>query len=344
MLKLARKSGSPKAEKNPQNTASGDVNENLQLASNPTTPASALKSLAGIEAPAVRWQVALNPNTPEPVLHQLWSRYHPLATLENPILAYGTLATGKSSHELLPVNVKLAVYDALRREGRQADLEDYLPETDRCRWLSYNWRNREAIDLPKTVLESAERHLATDTSIKVRKSMLNRLSPACMKIFAGDPEPDIRIALAQNLPTHLNEEESNHWSRVIDQLSADPEEEVRKLVAKCKNLTPEAHEKLAQDSSLKVRKCLAAKGEGKELRKQGRCLLMGNGECMCLLIAMNKGSAGRSGSMSVGWSSNVGTVLDCLNCRSFYRSSKIDKTLQIKAFIAFSHGINSLYC
>jgi|GEM_PF-2732768 hypothetical protein len=160
--------------------------------------------------------------------------------------------------------------------------------------------NREPIDIPKTVLDIAQRHLATDASIKVRKSMLNRLSPSCMEIFAGDPELDIRIALAQNLPTHVREEEdSNRWNRAIDQRSADPEEEVRKLVAKCKNLTPGAHEKLAQDSSLKVRKCLAAKGEGKVLRKQGRRLLMGNGECMCLLIAMNKGSAGRSGPMSV---------------------------------------------
>ena len=289
-LHLPRKPAAAKAGKNPKNTAPGDVNESLPLASNPTTPPSVLETLARVEAPGVRWQVALNPNTPEPVLHKLWSRFHPLAALENPILAYHTLATGKSFHELLPISVKLALYDALRREGREAELEDHLPETDRCTWLSYHWGNREPLDIPKTILNSAERHLATDASIEVRKSMLQRLPASCMEIFAGDPEPDIRIALAKNLRADVREGgDSNRWSRVIDQLSADPEEGVRKIVAKCKDLTPEAHEKLAQDSSLEVRKCLAAKGDGKALREQGWRMLMGNGESMCLLIAMNRG-------------------------------------------------------
>ena len=290
MSNLSRKPGVPKAGKSSKNVTPGDLNESLQLASDPATHPSVLTSLASVEAPGVRWQVAVNPNTPKAVLHQLWVLHHPLAALENPILAYRTLATGKRFHELLSRGVKLAVYDALRREGRKAELENHLPEADRCTWLAYSWRYGEPIDIPQAVLDSAQRHLATDASFEVRKSMLERLPHSCLEIFAGDPEPDIRIALAKKLPTHVRQvEDSTRWSGVVEKLSADPDEDVRKIVAECKDLTLVAHEKLAQDPPLEVRERLAAKGEGKALREQGWRLLMGNGESMCLLIAMNGG-------------------------------------------------------
>lgn len=287
---LSCKSGATKAGTNPKIVTPGDLNVILQLASDPATPPTVLTSLASVEEPGVRWQVAVNPNTPEPVLLQLWVLHHPLAALENPILAYRTLATGKRFHELLPRGVKLAVYDALRREGRQADLEDHLPETDRCNWLTYSWGYGEPLDIPQTVLDSAQRHLATDASVLVRKSMLERLPASCLEIFAEDPEPGIRIALAKKLTTHVRQgEDSSIWSAVVEKLSADPDEDVRKIVAECKCLTPDAHEKLAQDPCAEVRERLAAKGAGKALREEGWRLLMGCGESMCQLIATNEG-------------------------------------------------------
>lgn len=268
---------------------SKDPKGDLRLASDPTTPPDVLSALAAV--PEVRWQVAVNPNTPEPVLHKLWSWYHPLAALENPILAYRTLSTGKCFHELVPADVKLSVYDALRKEGRQAEVKSHLPESDRCQWFGYSWNYSGPKDVPQTVLASAQRHLATDVSLEVREQMLERLPKSCLEIFAGDPEKKIRIAVARKLPTFVWDCETvdlTQWSSVVDKLSADPDEDVRQIVAGSKALTPDAHERLAQDTCVLVREALAASGQGKALREQGWRVLMDGGDKMCLLIASNR--------------------------------------------------------
>ena len=246
--------------------ASKDPKGDLRLASDPTTPPDVLSVLAAV--PEVRWQVAVNPNTPEPVLHKLWSWYHPLAALENPILAYRALATGKCFHELVPMGVKLSIYDTLRKEGRQAEVESHLPESDRCRWFSYSWNYSGPKDVPQTVLASAQRHLATDASLEVREQMLVRLPGDCLEIFAGDPEKKIRIAVARKLPTFVWDCETvdlSQWRSVVEILSADPDEDVRQIVAGSKALTPDAHERLARDPCILVQEALAASGQGKAL-------------------------------------------------------------------------------
>jgi hypothetical protein len=268
--------------------ASKDPKGDLRQASDPTTPPDVLSVLAAV--PNVRWQVAVNPNTPEPVLHKLWSWYHPLAALENPILAYRTLSTGKCFHEMVPAGVKLSVYDALRQEGRQAEVESLLPEFERCQWFGYSWNYSGPKDVPQNVLASAQRHLATDPSLEVRGQMLVRLPGDCLEIFAGDPDKNIRIALARRLPTFVYDweiEDSSRWSGVVEKLSADPDEDVRQIVAGSKALTPDAHERLAQDPCILVQEALAASGQGKALLEQGWRVLMEGGDRLCLLIAKN---------------------------------------------------------
>lgn len=288
MIKLSPVARPTKVENKREAATPSKLEVDLRLASDPTTAPDVLSELAAV--PEVRWQVAVNPNTPEPVLHKLWSWYHPLAALENPILAYRALATGKCFHELVPMGVKLSVYDTLRKEGRQAEVESHLPESDRRKWFDYSWNYSGPKDVPQTVLTSAQRHLATDASFVVRKEMLSRLPDACLEIFAGDLEKEIRMAVAKKLPTFVYDwerEDPRPWGGVVEKLSADSDEEVRKIVAGCKALTPDAHERLAMDSSAEVRECLAKAGQGKALREHGWRVLMGYGSGVCLLIAKN---------------------------------------------------------
>lgn len=288
MTKISKVARPTKIENKREDAKPSKLEADLRLASDPTTAPEVLSELAAV--PGLQWQVAVNPNTPEPVLHKLWSWHHPLAALENPILAYRALATGKCFHELVPIGVKLSIYDALRKEGRQAEVESHLPEFDRCEWFGYSWSWSGPKDVPQTVLASAQRHLATDASLEVREQMLVRLPGDCLEIFAGDPEKKIRIAVARKLPTFVYNwevEDSSRWSSLVEKLSADPDEDVRKIVAASKALTPEAHERLAQDPCILVREALAASGQGKALREQGWRVLMGNGDSMCLLIAKN---------------------------------------------------------
>ncbi len=264
------------------------------LSSDPTTPIELLTSLANVAAPGVSWNVAVNPNTPELVLHRLWMEQHPLAALENPILAYRTLSTGKRLCELLPITVKLAIYAALRNKGGHEELESYLPETDRSMWLAngHQYHREQLRQLPETVFDSACSFLVTDSSTRVRTDMLDRLPEKYLELFLEDPEGSIRLELAKEIPSSWNYSSQigdDRWKHIVDKLSTDPEEEVRKVVAGCAVLTAIAHLKLAQDASATVRQTLASNGQGRSLPEQGWRLLMQDGTGACLLIAQNKG-------------------------------------------------------
>ncbi len=295
MISTVSQGPSPSNHETRQNRASPiNLDADLRLSSDPTTPIELLTSLANVTAPRVRWNVAVNPNTPEIVLHRLWMEQHPLAALENPILAYRTLSTGKRLCELLPVTVKLAIYEALRNEGRHEELESYLPEADRTTLMGSGYRPywEEFRQLPETVFDSACTFLVTDSSTRVRTVMLNLLPEKYLELFLEDPEGSIRLKLAKKIPSSWNYSSQigdDRWKHIVDKLSADPEEEVRKVVAGCAVLTAIAHLKLAQDASATVRQTLASKGKGRSLPEQGWRLLMVDGAGTCLLIAQNDG-------------------------------------------------------
>jgi hypothetical protein len=266
--------------------------EILRLASDPTTPAETLTQLAESSDATVCYQIAINPNTPEPMLRLLWAS-HPLATLENPILAYRALTTNDSFHKLLAGEVKLALYDALRRENRHQELEAYLPEDDRCKWLRYHQDDQDAAKLPSDLLDSIYRHLATDPSANVRMAMLDRLPTEQLHLFATDADPKIRIKLADKAHfggysrSYYDGRKDDRYDALINILYKDPDQEVRVALAASDCLSTSAHVALAKDSSFDVRKSLAAKGGGRNLDEVGWRILIKNDARLAWLVASN---------------------------------------------------------
>lgn len=262
--------------------------EILRLASDPTTPAETLAQLAESSGAAVSYQLAINPNTPEPLLRQLWAS-HPLAVLENPILAYRALTTSDRFHKLLPGEVKLALYDALRRENRHQELEAYLPEDDRCKWLTYLQDTQDADKLPSDLMESIHRHLATDPSAEVRMAMINRLPTEQLHLFATDADPKIRIKLANkaHIGGYSSFEDDGRYDALINILHKDPDPKVRVALAASDCLSTSAHVSFAKDPSFEVRQSLAAKGGGRNLDEVGWRILIKTDARLAWLVASN---------------------------------------------------------
>jgi hypothetical protein len=271
--------------------------EILRLASDPTTPAETLAQLAEKSDSVVDYQIAINPNTPEPLLRQLWIS-HPLAALENPILAYRALTTSERFHELLPGEVKLAIYDALRSVNRHEELEAHLPEVEREEWLSYRYTEfvrygtsgHQALDqLPPALMKSVCYHLSSDNSQRVRMAMLGRLPSCELHHFAKDPDSEIRIKLAQKTRYHRSSIDAydGRFDTSINILYKDFEEKVRVALAASNVLTASAHEALANDPSFAVRESLAANGGGRNLNEVGWRILIENDARLARLVASN---------------------------------------------------------
>lgn len=75
------------------------LSEKITEASDPCTDPDTLRELSELSNKKLHRALALNPNTPEQVLRNLWTR-HPDLILENPILAlwetYGLDKTGSA--------------------------------------------------------------------------------------------------------------------------------------------------------------------------------------------------------------------------------------------------------
>jgi hypothetical protein len=260
----------------------------LLIAADPTAPVEILTALAEHEDNQVGSLLAANPNTPESVLHRLWLR-HPLAILDNPILAYRSFTTAEPLLSLIPQGNKLALYSALRSEERLEEIEKLMPENERKQWLEYYW-SRHEVDkqIPSDLWHEIHCHLATDPSPEVRMRMLARLDRSVIHIFADDSEREIRLALAKKLsqvafhPTH-----EAYCPPIADKLSTDADEEVRAEIAGRKCLNAETHIRLSKDPSPRVREQLAKNGGGINLEETGWRELLKDGSSSCLLVAQN---------------------------------------------------------
>jgi hypothetical protein len=260
----------------------------LLIAADPTAPVEILNALAEHEDNQVGSLVAANPNTPEAILYRLWLR-HPLAILDNPILAYRSFTTAEPLLSLIPQSNKLALYSALRREGRLEEIDKLMPENERKEWLVYYW-DRHEVDkqIPSDLWHEIHCHLATDPSPEVRMRMLARLDRSVIHIFADDSEREIRLALAKKLsqvafdPTH-----EAYCPPIADKLSTDPVEDIRAEVAGRKCLSAETHIRLSKDPSPRVREQLAKNGGGINLEETGWRELLKDGSSSCLLVAKN---------------------------------------------------------
>jgi hypothetical protein len=260
----------------------------LLIAADPTAPVEILNALAEHEDNQVGSLVAANPNTPEAILYRLWLR-HPLAILDNPILASRSFTTAEPLLSLIPQGNKLALYSALRNEGRLEEIDKLMPENERKEWLVYYW-DRHEVDkqIPSDQRHEIDCHLATDPSPIVRKEMLSRVGRSALHLYANDNELEIRLALTNRLPTGtFREEYESHFVPIADTLSIDNAEEVRAGVASCRCLSAEAHIRLARDSSSLVRENLAEYGGCVGPEETGWRELLKDGDKTCELVAMN---------------------------------------------------------
>ena len=217
-------------------------------ASDPLTNPQTLANLAKTH-PTLGGLIAANPNTPMPVLLELWMT-HPLALIENPVLAFQALSSGKTFAELIPLRVKFALYGAIRQADRLEDLEIYLPDEVRCKWIDLI--NRQDLAL-------IEAWLASDSIPAIRLYIAKTIPLALLQAQANDPSTEVRLVLATRarnclLPT---------TEPIIDQLAADPDPTVRTALAEGTALTSTAHELLSRDPLFLIKKILAQTAQSK---------------------------------------------------------------------------------
>ena len=217
-------------------------------ASDPLTNPQTLANLAKTH-PTLGGLIAANPNTPMPVLLELWMT-HPLALIENPVLAFQALSSGKTFAELIPLRVKFALYGAIRQADRLEDLEIYLPDEVRCKWIDLI--NRQDLAL-------IEAWLASDSIPAIRLYIAKTIPLALLQAQANDPSIEVRLVLASRarnclLPT---------TEPIIDQLAADPDPTVRTTLAEGTALTSTAHELLSRDPLFLIKKILAQTAQSK---------------------------------------------------------------------------------
>jgi hypothetical protein len=272
------------AESNAPPVAGGTPDESaaaaISQAADPTTEPVLLALLSRDGPPSLGWMLAANPNTPDFVLHKLW-KTHPLAVLENPILAYQTLSTGRSLCKMLPLDVKLALYAALRNDGRMEEMEIHLPLKERCDWGGRCGGYRLECD-PK-ILAAVAPLLVTDTAPAVRESMAIHLALTNLGPLAKDPVTGIRVTVANRVSSRVK-----GGVALMDILAGDPEEAVRLSLAACSSLNSATHERLASDLSQAVREKLARqKQDGPDIGELGWRRLVAGGSGLCLAVAQN---------------------------------------------------------
>ena len=222
----------------------------VELARAPGTDPTKLQAISKMADDEIKGLIAANPNTPTKTLHSLWLS-HPLRALENPILPYWSLREGKPPWRLLPMDVRIALYVALREPGCPYALEEHLPETERCVWF-----NATSADGPFGLIAASAygrpRPIAMHAGLK--RAIETRLA-SVHHIFATDPSHAVRKCLAESADDFpLPPAERSRLQRLLAQ---DPCPAVRRGIASSKQIHGELHTRLSKDPAFEVRQALA---------------------------------------------------------------------------------------
>lgn len=242
----------------------------LQAAGDPMTPPSDLADLATSPYAQVRSGVAKNPNTPLQTLHQLWLEF-PLSSLENAALDIQTILTAKAFHELIPVPVQLKLYQSLMEAERIEEIDGLLPVEQRANWFAEQRTFASNFNRINHDLTGIGTYLPQDPSPRVRLVAIGTLDCRFLLPFSKSAILKERMAVAERIlafkPPKEHPQIPSFEEQLIETLAQDPDEKVRAVVAQAKAISPEAHLRLSQDASQRVRELLA-KLESRNLTKQ----------------------------------------------------------------------------
>jgi hypothetical protein len=195
--------------------------------------------------------VAANPNTPKKTLYRLWLS-HPLRALENPILLYWSLREGRPAWDLLPMEVKVALYVALRKSGCARSLEEHLPESERCGWFDSTASGDALYALAGSA--GSTRRTSEMQAGAGMAAVEEGITGAC-EALAGDPSEAVRRCLAGALDAiPLSPVERSEVQR---RLALDACPVVRRNLASSGHLDRALHLQLSTDPALEVRRALA---------------------------------------------------------------------------------------
>lgn len=233
----------------------------IEQAISASTPPPQLAALSKLGDTVLNSLIAANPNTPEKVLQSLWRTY-PLQVLENPILLYWSLRKGTPLRHLLSMEVKLALYMALRKNGRLETLEEYLPVSERCDWLGAGPSSAGAAagfasqnTSPYSVWPQSRGEHSIDA----------RVNEIC-GLLATDPAEAVRVSLVDKIDSiRLSPQKYVDLQRL---LAKDPSSQVRSGLASSKQLPQELYLKLSTDREPEVRRTLVCNAS----RQSGVCL------------------------------------------------------------------------
>ena len=222
----------------------------LGQAVSPETPPARLEQLAKLDDDAIHTLIAANPNTPKKTLHRLWCK-HPLRALENPIVWFWSLREGKPLRKLLSMDVKIALYVALRKSGSLEALEEHLPESERCEWLGPN----PYCGLLEAAAEAAADSLRIERRREGAKALFKQNVAGAQSFLATDPSDTVRACLAAAMDTLPLEPRERNFLQ--SGLARDPSTKVRRAVASSQHIHGELHTKLSTDPEIEVRRALA---------------------------------------------------------------------------------------
>ncbi|SVE58568.1 uncharacterized protein METZ01_LOCUS511422, partial [marine metagenome] len=181
-----------------------------EMARNPATSPGNLEELSAHPSRKVCELVAQNPNTPEPVLKELWE-FFPKSILENPIIDVWDLTGAVALWQRLPDPVLWGLYHHFMRANKVERIQGIIPEQVRLRFPIINktlgyWLSQDpSANVRRQVAATAHRpelqlKLALDSEISVRLALAEnrQLSAYCHRVMASDPEEKVQTVLANN--------------------------------------------------------------------------------------------------------------------------------------------------
>jgi len=235
--------------------------ENLAAASDPSTPAEMLASLAATTDEPIRQALAANPNTPEDLLKRLWED-HPECLLANPILTLWEFSRANSVPDLLGDKVLLRLYNHLRATGAELPAQIFPPDSLRRMIRSGVSRNDPG------VFAFAPFEKKTGIRIELLDSPARRglfvffqehAPDAVWMRFAADPVAEVRLAFAELLRSGPYDAKTPRpiLAEAARLLFQDGRPEVHSHLANCRVIPPDLVERLADSPDVETREALA---------------------------------------------------------------------------------------